>query len=138
VSQALNYCLVVVPKNRIKVKRYLKNPNSGNTADSTWIEYTRQAIAVGKRHGAVSSIESYVPHLPKKCCKCGFLYKIYRKLLIFKSLSAKVRSNFPSDRFRLHRYCSNVQTVNSQQSTIILLVRSNFPSILSQLRLNSL
>src|SRR4028118_528578 len=47
-----------------------------------------------------------------------FLYKIYRKLLIFKSLSAKVRSNFPSARFRLHRYCSNVQTVNSQQSTV--------------------
>jgi len=62
VSQALNYCLVVVPKGRIKVKRYLKNPNSGN--------------------------------------KCGFLYKIYRKLLIFKS------SN------------SQQSTVNSQQSTV--------------------
>ena len=37
-------------------------------ADSTLIKYTRQAIAVGKRHGAVSSIESCVPHLPKKCC----------------------------------------------------------------------
>ncbi|CAA9311397.1 hypothetical protein AVDCRST_MAG84-802 [uncultured Microcoleus sp.] len=48
----------MIPQGRIKLKRYLKNHNSGN--------------------------------------KCGFLYKIYRKLLIFKSLSAKVRSNFPS------------------------------------------
>jgi hypothetical protein len=39
-----------------------------DTADSALMKYTRQAIAVGKRHGAVSSIESYVPHLPKKCC----------------------------------------------------------------------
>ncbi|MEG4487364.1 hypothetical protein [Microcoleus sp. D2_18a_B4] len=33
---------------------------------------------------------------------------------------------------------SQQSTVNSQQSTIILLVRSNFPSILSQPGLNSL
>ncbi|MEG4168948.1 MULTISPECIES: hypothetical protein [unclassified Microcoleus] len=38
--------------------------------------------------------------------------------MIFKSFSTQLRSNFPSDRFRLHRYCSNVQTVNSQQSTV--------------------
>jgi iron complex transport system substrate-binding protein len=79
VPQALNYCLVVVPKGRIKVKRYLKNPNSGN--------------------------------------KCGFLYKIYRKLLIFKSLSAKVRSNFPS-----------ILSQPGQQSTVKLAVTSSPPA----------